>query len=128
MNYWLEVITLHNSLLGCRNGQGTGTAVIKAKLTQQLAHIKQAPSMGFSSTWRRHLMPWIGSGASSFLSGTALAQACTIWSAISGTWPQTYAMPWGTTAHLSKWAVVWLRAARFGQDLQMMVDAVVKEW
>jgi hypothetical protein len=30
----------------CRNGQGTGTAVIEAKLTQQLAHIEQAPFYG----------------------------------------------------------------------------------
>jgi hypothetical protein len=43
---WLEVIALHNSLHGCRNGRGTGTAVIEAKLTQQLVHIKQAPFYG----------------------------------------------------------------------------------
>jgi hypothetical protein len=43
MDHRLEVIALHNSLHSCCNGQGTGTAVIKAKLTQQLAHIKQTP-------------------------------------------------------------------------------------
>ena len=43
MDHWLMVIALHDSLHGCRNGQGTGTAVIKAKLAQQLAHIEQFP-------------------------------------------------------------------------------------
>jgi len=44
----LEAIALHDSLHGhgCRNGRGTGTAVIEAKLSQQLAHI----DMGSSST------------------------------------------------------------------------------
>ncbi len=41
MDKRLELIALHDSLHGCRNG--TGTAVIKAKLTQQLAHIEQPP-------------------------------------------------------------------------------------
>jgi hypothetical protein len=43
MDHRLKVIALKNSLHSCRNGQGTGTAVIKANLTQQLAHIEQAP-------------------------------------------------------------------------------------
>jgi len=42
----LEAIALHNSLHGCRNGWGTGTAVIEAKLLQQLAHIEQTPFYG----------------------------------------------------------------------------------
>jgi len=42
----LEAITLHDSLHGCRTGRGTGTAVIEAKLTQQLAHIEQTPFYG----------------------------------------------------------------------------------
>jgi hypothetical protein len=42
MDHRLKVIALHDSLHGCCNRQGTGTAVIKAKLTQQLAHIEQA--------------------------------------------------------------------------------------
>ncbi len=46
IDHWLEVIALHDSLHGCCNGQGTGTTVIKAKLTQQLAHIEQAPFYG----------------------------------------------------------------------------------
>jgi hypothetical protein len=40
MDHRLKVIALHNSLHGCRNGQ------VKAKLTQQLAHIEQAPFNG----------------------------------------------------------------------------------
>jgi hypothetical protein len=46
MDHPLEVIALHNSLHRCRNGQGRGTAVIEAKLTQQLAHIEQASFYG----------------------------------------------------------------------------------
>jgi hypothetical protein len=50
MDHRLDVIALHDSLRGCQKGQGTGTAVIEAKLTQQLAHIKQAPFYEVSST------------------------------------------------------------------------------
>ncbi len=31
---------------GCRDGRGTGTAVIEAKLAQQLAHLEQRPFYG----------------------------------------------------------------------------------
>jgi hypothetical protein len=46
MDHRLEAIVLHDSLHGCRNRRGTGTAVIEAKLTQQLAHIEQSPFYG----------------------------------------------------------------------------------
>jgi hypothetical protein len=46
MDKQLEAIVLHDSLHGCCNGRGTGTAVIEAKLTQQLAHIEQTPFYG----------------------------------------------------------------------------------
>jgi hypothetical protein len=46
MDKRLEAIALRDSLHGCCNGRGTGTVVIKAKLTQQLAHIEQAPFYG----------------------------------------------------------------------------------
>jgi hypothetical protein len=46
MDKRLEAIVLHDSLHSCCNGQGTGTAVIEAKLTQQLAHIEQTPFYG----------------------------------------------------------------------------------
>jgi hypothetical protein len=42
----LEAIALHDSLYGCRNGRGSGSAVIEAKLSQQLAHIEQTPFYG----------------------------------------------------------------------------------
>ncbi len=60
MDHRLEVIALHDSLHGCRNGRGTGTAVIKAKLTQQLAHIEQAPFYGVFINLRKafHAMDW----------------------------------------------------------------------
>ena len=42
----LKAIALHNNLHGCCNGWGTGTTVIEAKLTQQLAYIEHAPFYG----------------------------------------------------------------------------------
>ena len=36
MDWLLNAIPIHESLHGCRDGQGTGTAVIEAKLAQQL--------------------------------------------------------------------------------------------
>ena len=58
MDNWLEAIALHDSLHGCCNGRGTGTVVIKAKLTQQLAHIEQAPFYGVCIDLKKN-----GSGA-----------------------------------------------------------------
>ena len=46
MDKRLNVVELHESLLGCRNGRGTGTAIIEAKLAQQLAHLEQRPFFG----------------------------------------------------------------------------------
>jgi hypothetical protein len=37
----LNAFDLHESLHGCQNGRGTGTAGIEAKLAQQLAHLEQ---------------------------------------------------------------------------------------
>ncbi len=42
MDHHLKAIILHDSLHSCRNRRGMGTAIIKAKLTQQLVHIKQS--------------------------------------------------------------------------------------
>jgi hypothetical protein len=39
-------IPLHESLHCCRDGRGTGTAVMEAKLAQQLAHLEQVPFYG----------------------------------------------------------------------------------
>jgi hypothetical protein len=46
MDTRLNGIPLHESLHGCRDGRGTGTAVMEAKLAQQLTHIKQVPFYG----------------------------------------------------------------------------------
>jgi hypothetical protein len=46
MDHCLNAIILHDSLHGCRNRRVMGTAIIKAKLTQQLAHIEQSPFYG----------------------------------------------------------------------------------
>ncbi len=43
MDTRLNRIPLHESLHGCCNEHGTGTAVMEAKLAQQLAHLEQAP-------------------------------------------------------------------------------------
>ncbi len=46
MDQWLNAIKLHSSLHGYQNGRGTGTAIIEAKLAQQLAHLEQKPFFG----------------------------------------------------------------------------------
>jgi hypothetical protein len=46
MDRRLNAIPIHESLHGCRDGRGTGTAVIEAKLAQQLAHLEQCPFYG----------------------------------------------------------------------------------
>jgi hypothetical protein len=46
MDTRLNGIPLHKSLHGCHNGRGTGTAVMEAKLAQQLAHLEQVPFYG----------------------------------------------------------------------------------
>jgi len=46
MDLRLENIKLHDSLHGCLAGRGTGTGIIEARLTQQLAHLEQAPFFG----------------------------------------------------------------------------------
>jgi len=46
MDLRLNAFDLHHSLHGCRDKRGTGTAGIEAKLSQQLAHLEQAPFNG----------------------------------------------------------------------------------
>jgi hypothetical protein len=46
IDHQLEVIDLHDSLNGCRNNRGTGTAIIEAKLTQQLSYLELKPFYG----------------------------------------------------------------------------------
>jgi hypothetical protein len=46
MDRRLNAIPIHESLHGCKDGRGTGTAVIEAKLAQQLAHLEQRPFYG----------------------------------------------------------------------------------
>ena len=46
MDLRLNAYDLHDSLHGCRNKRGTGTAGIEAKLAQQLAHLEQVPFYG----------------------------------------------------------------------------------
>ena len=46
MDKRLNAIKLHESLHGHQNGRGTGTAIIEAKLAQQLAHLEQHPFFG----------------------------------------------------------------------------------
>jgi hypothetical protein len=46
MDWRLNDVELRSSLHGCWNGCGTRTAIIKAKLAQQLAHLEQKPFFG----------------------------------------------------------------------------------
>jgi hypothetical protein len=46
MDLCLNAFDLHDSFHGCRNKRVTRSAVIKAKLAQQLAHLEQAPFYG----------------------------------------------------------------------------------
>ena len=46
MDHWLDAIKLHDCLHGCRANRGTGTAVIKAKMVQQLSYLELKPFYG----------------------------------------------------------------------------------
>jgi hypothetical protein len=67
------VIALHNSPHGCQNGQGTGTAVIEAKLTQPLDHIEQAPFYGVFINLKKAFDAMDQERCLFILGGTALA-------------------------------------------------------
>ncbi len=43
MDRRLNALLLHEMLHGCRNRHGTGTAILEAKLAQQIAHLEQEP-------------------------------------------------------------------------------------
>ena len=53
----LNAFELHDSLHGCRNSRGTGTAGIEAKLAQQLAHLEQVPFFGVFLDLKKRSMP-----------------------------------------------------------------------
>jgi hypothetical protein len=46
MDQQLNALPLHEALHGCQNGCGMGTAILEAKLAQQLVHLKQEPFYG----------------------------------------------------------------------------------
>jgi hypothetical protein len=46
IDHRLDAFKLHDSLHGCRNKRGTGTAIIEAKLAQQLLYLKLKPFYG----------------------------------------------------------------------------------
>ncbi len=46
MDRQLNTLLLHEALHGCLNRRGTGTAILEAKLAQQLAHLEQEPLYG----------------------------------------------------------------------------------
>ncbi len=43
IDHQLDAINLHDSLHGCRHNRGTGTAIIEAKLAQQLSYLELRP-------------------------------------------------------------------------------------
>ncbi len=46
IDHRLDSIELHDSLHGCRNKRGTSTAIIEAKLAQQLLYLELQPFYG----------------------------------------------------------------------------------
>jgi hypothetical protein len=46
IDHQLDTINLHDSLHGCRHNRGTRTAIIKAKLAQQLSYLELRPFYG----------------------------------------------------------------------------------
>jgi hypothetical protein len=46
MDQQLNVLPLHEVLHGCQSRRGMGTAILEAKLVQQLAHLEQEPFYG----------------------------------------------------------------------------------
>jgi hypothetical protein len=64
MDWQLNALPLHEALHGCRNGRNTGTAILEAKLAQQLAHLKQEPFYGVFLDLKRRSTPWTGKDAS----------------------------------------------------------------
>ena len=46
MEHWLNTIKLYDCLHGCRANRRTGTAVIKAKMAQQLSYLELKPLYG----------------------------------------------------------------------------------
>ncbi len=60
INHWLDSIELHDSLHGCRNKRGTGTAIIEAKLAHQLLYLELKPFYGVFLDLRKALdaMDW----------------------------------------------------------------------
>jgi hypothetical protein len=43
VDHRLDAINLHDSLYGCRHNRGTGTAIVEAKLAQQLSYLELRP-------------------------------------------------------------------------------------
>ncbi len=53
IDHQLEAIDLHDSLHGCCNNRGTGTAIIEVKLAQQLSYLELKPFYGvFIDLWK----------------------------------------------------------------------------
>ncbi len=53
IDHCLEAIELHDSLHGCCSKRGTGTAIIEAKLAQQLSYLELRPFYGvFLDLWK----------------------------------------------------------------------------
>jgi hypothetical protein len=57
IDHQLDAINLHDSLHGCRHNRGTGTAIIKAKLAQQLSYLELRPFYGIFLDLRKAFDP-----------------------------------------------------------------------
>jgi hypothetical protein len=123
------VIALHDSLHGCRDGQGTGTAVIKAKLAQQLAHIEQVPFYGVFINLRKafdaidqkqclFILEWYGVGLSMHRMIRLFWDKATNVFRASGNYGTPFKMDRGVTQS----------GPLLAKLFNVMVDAVVREW
>jgi hypothetical protein len=103
MDRRLNAIPIHESLHGCRDGCGTGMAVIEAKLAQQLAHLEQRSFYGVFLDLKKAFD----------MMDRERGQTCVGLSAISGMKPRWLAVRRGITARLLRPAAVLPRAARY---------------
>ena len=129
IDHQLDAIDLHNSLHGCCHNRGTGTAIIEAKLAQQLSYLELQPFYGVfldlwkafdAMDWERCIMVLEGYSAGPWMIRL-----------IRGFWRDTIMVCWaagnyGTAFKASRG--VTQGGPLLAKLFNIMVDAVVREW